>query len=207
MPRQAVYSPAVQRLVLTTALLAGCSYTPPTPVAYVTHGPARQQRVTPLAALPATCDGMTMGCQPGYLFSVASATRMSLELGGLGLVDSEIINAELRRRHTSTQASEGSVQTTTTVTGATWMDLDPVARRTFLSELGIHGVLRATVGLGVPHGMAGQRTVTVTVQVTRLADDALVWQSECHVETGDFHSESQAVELATQCALESGTLW
>ncbi len=41
----------------------------------------------------------------------------------------------------------------------------------------------------------------------RLADETLAWESECGVETGDFHSEPQAVELATRCALESATLW
>jgi hypothetical protein len=219
-----LYRPAVFRLVSLSALVCGCSFTPPTPVAYVAHGPAFGQPVTPLAAMPVNCDAMTLGCLPGYQLAVANATRMAIEFGGYSLVDSELINAEMRVRFTRTRqdlgtastatltngtitGTTGTTETTTEVTGRTWIDLGAAERRDLLKDIGIRGLLYSTIGLGVPHGMAGQRTVTVRIALARLADDAVVWQSECGVETGDFHSEAQALELATKCALESGTLW
>lgn len=205
---------------------AACKFTPPTPVAYVTHGPAFGHEANPIAALPVRCGGATLGCLPGYRHAVASATRMALELGGVSLVDSELINAELRMRTTRTHRSQselelpsaqlgqpaettviGSSQTTTEVTGATWETLPPGEQQSLLQAIGVGGLLHATISLGTPHGMAGQRTVTVQLAVTRLSDGALAWQSECGVETGDYHAEPQAVELATRCALESATLW
>jgi hypothetical protein len=192
-------------------VLAACSFTPPTPIAYVKRGPAYGQLVTPLAALPVSCGTTTMGCMQGYKVAVANATRMAIEYGGFSLVDSELINAEMQRRYTHTKetASFGGTQTTETteLTGRTWHDLTTQQQRDLLTVMGIKGVLHATITMGIPHGMAGQRTVTVAIAIARLSDEQLVWQSECGVETGDFHSEPQAVELATRCALESGTLW
>jgi len=157
-----------------------------------------------------------MGCMPGYLYGVASATRIALEYGGYTVVDGELINAELRRRSTvTTETSQrGAIVPTPTttdveteVTGRLWSDLPILEQRELLSAMGVRGVLRAQVALGTPHGMAGQRTVTVGISLARLDDDLLVWQSQCDVETGDYHSEAQAVDLATRCALESATLW
>jgi len=192
-------------------LLAACNFTPPTPVARVRRGPAAREFTSPLAALPVTCEGTSMGCMPGYLYGVASATRIALEYGGYTVVDGELINAELRRRTTRTRESQsGTVatsETQTEVTGAVWSDLPLLQQRELLTAMGVRGVLRAQVALGTPHGMAAQRTVTVGISLARIEDDLLVWQSQCDVETGDFHSEAQAVDLATRCALESATLW
>ena len=197
-------------------LLAACNFTPPTPVARVRRGPAAREFTSPLAALPVSCEGTSMGCLPGYLFGVSSATRIALEFGGYTIVDSELINAELRRRSTvTTETSQrGAIVPTPTttdvkteVTGRLWSDLPILEQRELLSAMGVRGVLRAQVALGTPHGMAGQRTVTVGISLARLDDDLLVWQSQCDVETGDYHSEAQAVDLATRCALESATLW
>lgn len=208
------------------ALLGACKFTPPTPVAYVTHGPAFGQEANPIAALPVRCGATTMGCVPGYQYAVANATRMALELGGVSLVDSELINAEMRMRTTKTRSSTseyeqsspqigqpaqttatGTRETTTEVTGATWESLPPGEQQSLLTAMGVRGLLHATISMGTPHGLSGQRTVTVQLAVTRLSDGALAWQSECGVETGDYHAEPQAVELATRCALESATLW
>ncbi|MEO8703884.1 MAG: hypothetical protein ABI867_27795 [Kofleriaceae bacterium] len=183
--------------------LIGCSFTPPTPIAYVRKGPAYGQLVTPLAAMPVECARTTMGCQPGYKVAVAAATRMAIEFGGYSLVDSELINVELQRRQTHTENDS----TTTELTGRTWLDLPEQQRRDLLMAMGIRGIVTTTIAMGIPQGMAGQRTVTVAIAVSRLADDKLVWQSQCGVETGDFHSEPQAIDLATRCALESGSLW
>jgi len=184
--------------------LLGCNFTPPTPVARVRRGPAAAEFTSPLAALPVSCAGTSMGCLPGYLYGVASATRIALEYGGYTVVDGELINAELRRRTTRTT---NDVVTETQVTGAVWSDLPVIQQRELLSAMGVRGVLRAQVALGTPHGMAAQRTVTIGISLARLEDDLLVWQSQCDVETGDFHSEAQAVDLATRCSLESATLW
>lgn len=194
--------PALLRLAFAVTLV-GCNFTPPTPVARVRRGPAAAEFTSPLAALPVSCEGTSMGCLPGYLYGVASATRIALEYGGYTVVDGELINAELRRRTTRTTDEV----TQTEVTGAVWSDLPVLQQRELLSAMGVRGVLRAQVALGTPHGMAAQRTVTVGISLARLEDDLLVWQSQCDVETGDFHSEAQAVDLATRCSLESATLW
>ena len=148
-----------------------------------------------------------MGCLPGYLFGVSAATRIALEFGGYTVVDSELINAELRRRSTVTTEGTGGSEQTTELTGRLWSDLPILEQRELLAAMGVRGVLRAQVALGTPHGMAGQRTVTVGISLARLDDDLLAWQSQCDVETGDYHSEPQAVDIATRCALESATLW
>lgn len=205
--------------------LAGCHFTPPTPTAYVSLGPAHGQPLNPIAALPVRCGSFTEGCFPGYEAAVASATRMAIELGGGTLVDSELLNAEMRLRVTRTVTSKGGSPppptqpnpyapppsdpstTTTEVTGATWTSLPPNEQRTFLEQIGVRSVLSTTLLLSSPQGLSGQRTVTVRLALMRLADDAISWQSECGVETGDYNSEPQAIELATQCALEGATLW
>ena len=211
---------------MALALGGACKFTPPVPLAYVSHGPAFGQPINPIAALPVTCGFTSMGCQIGYLVMVANTTRMALELGGGSLVDSELINAEVRLSTTRTRGSLQTVRTTpdqvgvmpstttqttahstTEVTGTTWLELPPLEQRALLEEMGIRSVLRATVSLGMPHGLSGQRTVTVQLALLRLADSAIAWESECGVETGDYHSEPQAVELAARCALESATLW
>jgi hypothetical protein len=197
----------VLRRLAMLGVLAGCSFTPPTPRAYVRFGPARDQLVTPLAALPVTCGTTTMGCLEGYKVAVASATRIAIEYAGFTLVDGERINAELQQRTTQITETADRLIEQVEITGRTWVDLEPQQQRDLLTAMGIRGLFRAEVSLGVPRGMAAQRTVTVAVAVTRLADEALAWQSQCSVETGDYHSEPQAIELATRCALESVSLW
>lgn len=203
---------------LLLLVLGGCAkYTAPTPVAYVSHGPAFGQPLNPIAALPVTCGSATLGCHQGYLVAVASATRMALELGGGSLVDSEMINAELRRRTTKTRevtisaqpGGEGwrDQQVQVEVSGLTWLDLPAEERRALLEQLGVTSLLTATISMSIPRGMAGQRTVSVQVVLRRLDDDTVAWQSECGVETGDYRSEPQALELAARCALESASLW
>lgn len=199
-------------------LLAACAFTPPTPQAYVRRGPAFGQVVNPVAALPVACGAATMGCLPGYKIAVASATRIAIELGGYTVVDTELINAELQRRTTITReitrelahettGAPAHEEATTTVEGRTWLDLPPHAQRELLMAMGIQGVLYGTISMSTPQGLSGQRLVTVEVAVARLADGQLAWQARCGVPSGDYHSEPQAIELATRCALESGTLW
>lgn len=195
------------RRCLPIAALVGCSFTPPAPVAYVRLGPARDALVTPLAALPVACARGTMGCREGYKRAIANTTRMAIELDGWSVVDGERINAELGRRETRTEATAFGERTIEDVTQQSWLDLPEQQQRDLLTAMGIRGVLHTTLALGIPHGLAGQRTVTVAVGITRLSDEAIVWQSQCSVETGDYHSEPQAIELATRCALEAGALW
>jgi len=198
---------AVFRTAVLVLALAACNFAPPTPMAYVRRGPAYGELPTTLVAMPVVCERTTMGCMPGYLFAVASATRIAMEFGGYSLVDGELINAEMQRRSTRTVESDGGEQTDVDLTGRTWADLPIQQQRDLLAAMGVKGVFQAKVAMDIPQGMAGQRTVTVLISISRLVDDALILQSECGVPTGDFHSEAQAVDLATRCALESGTLW
>jgi hypothetical protein len=203
-----IYHPSALALWATLALAASaCKYSAPPPRAYVIHGVAHSTPISLLAAVPAVCERTTMGCVDAYRVAVDNTAKLYIEYHGYGIIESALINAELRTRRTSTVTSDAQTTVDESVVGKTWLDLQPEERRTLLADIGAQGVLQAVVGLGVPHGMAGQRTVTVRLVVTRLADDALVWQSQCQVETGDYHSEDQAVFLATRCALEASTLW
>ena len=89
---------SLARWSLLALVLGGCHFTPPVPVAYVSLGPAHGQPLNPIAAMPVMCGETSLGCQIGYQVMVANTTRMALELGGGSLVDSELINAELRLR-------------------------------------------------------------------------------------------------------------
>lgn len=186
-------------LALALALTTGCHYTAPTPQAYVTHGVALRAPITTLVALPVVCEGFSIRCEPSHQVAVAAAARLGVEYLGYSLIDSDLLNAELRVRRT-TQSDENAPQEE--VSGKTWFDLDTAERRGFLAQIGTHGVLHTSIGTGGP-----DRSVTVRLAVTKLEDDALVWQSQCRVQTGDYHDELRALELATQCALESMTLW
>src|SRR6185503_7857591 len=144
-------------------------------------------------ALPVTCKSEPGLCTPAYADAVASGTRMALEFAGYNLLDSELINAEMRRRATTTEQTtnaQGTVESTWTETsgGMSWSQLAPPKQRDLLVALGVQGILHTILTIGLPRGMASQRTVTVAVAVTRLDNDRLAWSSQCSVETGDYHS-------------------
>lgn len=186
-------------LALALTLAIGCRYTPPTPQAYVTHGVALRAPITTLVALPVVCEGFSIRCEPAEQVAVAAAARLGVEYLGYSLVDSDLLNAELRVRRTTEVGGSGPVEE---VSGKTWFDLDTEARRAFVAQIGAHGVLHTAIN------SSGYRDpVTVRLAVTRLEDDALVWQSQCTVATSDYHDKLRAMDLATQCALESMTLW
>jgi hypothetical protein len=194
-------------LRLALGLATGCHFAVPTPRAFVRHGPAHGEPVAVIAALPVRCGSTTMGCRPGYPIAVAATTRMALEFAGLTLVDSERINVELQRRATTTTRTADAERSETTIEGETWIQLDGERQGLLLRGMGIDAVLDATISMSNPRGLAGQRTVTIAIALSRLPDRRLAWQSQCSVETGDFNDEPLAIELATQCALESATLW
>lgn len=187
------------RLALALLLATGCRYTAPTPQAYVTHGIALRAPITTLVALPVVCEGFSVRCEPAQQVAVAAAARLGVEYLGYSVVDSDLLNAELRVRRTTEAGGSGPHEE---VSGKTWFDLDTEARRAFVAEIGAHGVLHTAINSG-----GYSQPVTVRLAVTKLEDDALVWQSQCQVATGDYNDELRAMDLATQCALESMTLW
>jgi hypothetical protein len=208
-------------------VLTGCPWTAPTPLARVYHGPAFRAPAQTLAALPVVCATEPELCTPAHAAAVANATRMTLEFAGYSVVDSELLNAEMRRRTTkaavpvaarapdlepAAQRNEfrpppNAIPDESEVSGGvTWTQASPAQQQDLLGAIGVDAVLQTRVGFGVAHGLSGQRTITVSMTVSRL-DAAVVWASSCDVETGDYHSNEQAIELATRCALESATLW
>jgi hypothetical protein len=213
------------RWLLVLCVLAGCPWAAPVPIARVQLGPAHREAITVLAALPVQCTADPSLFTPAHAAVVASATRMALEFSGYSVVDSELINAELRRRSTRTIPSGGGfahaaparggfgppasgTYTETEITGgATWAEVSPARQDALLAVIGVQGLLRTIVTLGRARGLASQRTVTVSVEVSRLADARLAWHTDCSVETGDYHSTEQALDLATRCALDSRALW
>lgn len=187
-------------LALALLLATGCRYTAPTPQAYVTHGVALRAPITTLVALPVVCEGFSIRCEPSQQVAVAAAARLGVEYLGYSLVDSDLLNAELRVRRTTEGGESGPLEE---VSGKTWFDLDTEARRAFVAQIGAHGVLHTAINSGGGY----RQPVTVRLAVTRLEDDALVWQSQCQVATGEYNNQLRAMDLATQCALESMTLW
>ena len=189
------------RPVAAALLLTSCRYHFDTPVARVHHGPAVRDHLDPLAAMPVTCPA----CSPAHLDAMTNATRMGLELAGHEVVDTDVINAESRRRtslsHDSHDESEG-----TTVVGQVFTELPPAAQKELLTSMGVHGVMRADLFLGPPLGAHLDREVTVTITVHRLDDDAIAWTSRCTTMSIGMYPEP-AIQAAVQCALEGKTLW
>jgi hypothetical protein len=152
------------------------------------------------------------------------ATRTNLEFAGYTVVDTELLNAEAWRRTTTTTAitparvprvPQHDVKGAPIAPareeierfgGASWADAPADERHRMLMAMGVDGMLATEVRTGRARGMARQRTLTMRVVVTRL-DGALVWRSECDVETGDYRSDEQALDQAARCAVESASLW
>lgn len=203
-----------QQGVIVVGLFAmgACSLHVPTPLARVTKGPAFDDPPFKLLALPAVCRSADFAqCHPAHEKAVDSAARMSLEFAGYTLVDSEQVNSHTRARieHTSETRSGTSTEETSevTVTGTTFGEATPAQQRALMVEMGLDGLLHASVLMGPARGASQQRTVQVQLQVTRIRDDRLAWSTRCSVETGDFHSTEQAIELATRCALDGAALY
>ena len=194
-----------------TSLASACAITTPTPLARVRRGPAYDQPPALLLGLPATCNTATAGgCEPAYQRAVDMATRMAIEYAGYSLIDSERVNLELRQRREHIASSESLGASAEAheveVTGSTWADATPAERQALVRELSIDGLLLTTISFGEARGWSAQQTVRVGIAVMLAATDQLVWRSQCSVETGDHHSTTQAIDLATRCALEAATL-
>lgn len=188
----------LSRLFAAALLVTGCRYHFDTPVARVHHGPAIRDHLDPLAAMPVTCPA----CTPAHLDAMTSATRMGLELAGHDIVDTDVINAESRRRTTlAHDESEGS-----TAFGQTFAELSPTAQKELLTSMGVHGVMRAELFLGPPLGAHLDREVKVTITVHRLDDDAIAWTSRCTTRSVGMYPEP-AIQAAVQCALQGKMLW
>jgi len=80
-------------------IMTGCMWANPTPVARVQHGPAFGNKPRIVVAMPVTCLADPTLCGPSHQRAVAEATRMALEFDGYSIVDSELVNAEMLRRH------------------------------------------------------------------------------------------------------------
>jgi hypothetical protein len=148
--------------------------------------------VSPLAPMPVACKDVGQYCSEPQKIAVMIQTRMDLEFAGYTIIDGETVNAEMQKR---------------TAPGTTWTDLPVEEQRAMLVAMGAKGILTMNITFGMPHGMAQQQMVTVSIGITRAEDNALVWSSRCSVETGDYHTTERAIQLGTQCALESSTLW
>ena len=187
-------------------LAGGCSLATPPPQARVRLGPAFDQppgRILALATECRTAEEDT--CNLGHQLAVAAEARMSLEFVGHRIIDSETVNLHANR------APVGAVPDPTASPEATqkqtilW-DLKEIQKYSaLLLSMGIDGYLYSRISVGPPRKMAQQRTVAVEISVARVADQAMAWRSTCRVETGDYYSLDQAVELAARCALDSAT--
>lgn len=188
---------------LLASLLVGCGFHPDAPLARVHRGPAYGARVDPLAAAPVACTASA--CNPELLTAIASATRMALEFRGHNIVDTELINAEARRR--TATAENGTVTGEKLTTGIPFLELPAAAQLELLASIGVQGALYTSLDVSPPHGADLAMTVRVTLEVKRLSDNDLVWRSRCSAETGNQRTLQQAIHAAAECALESEALW
>jgi hypothetical protein len=178
----------------------GCLWNAPVPTARVQHGPAFGDKPATLVAMPVTCMASPDLCSSPHQLAIASATRMDLEYDGYTIVDSELVNAEMLRRHQLTGQADQ------VIAGRSWAEASPDERRELLHGMGVDGMLTTQITIGGARGMASQRTVAVELAVLRL-DGQLVWWAQCRAETGDYNSTEEAMERATRCALASSALW
>ena len=203
-----------ERFLLSAALavIGACSLSVPTPLAIVKKGPAFTEPPTRLLALPAVCRSADADqCEPAHAQAVDSAARMSLEFAGYWLVDSELVNRYVLQRNERSNEGRSGASTTevseVTVTGTTFSDATPAEQHAMLDDMGLDGLLQSSILMGPARGLSQQRTVQVSLRVIRAKDDRMAWTARCSVETGDYHSTEQAVELATRCALDSAALY
>ena len=202
-------------LALLCVGAVACQLSLPPPMARVRRGPGFAPAPTKILALPAVCEAESEGiCLVAHQKAVDVTTRMSLEFVGYRLVDSELVNIYLRERveriRTTTAESYGVIRDQETrsveVAGVGWDQATVEERQRVLGEMGVDGFLASRIVMGPMKNVEGQRTVEIHLVVTRVHDNALVWRSRCAVETGQYHSIDQAVDLAARCALEGANL-
>ena len=180
--------------------IAGCQLYPDPAHARVYHGPAYGTHPTTIVALPA----QPADCSEEQCRAVATAARMSLEVAGYTIVDAELVNAEMRRR-TTTSNTDVHTAKRTEVEGKTWQDASPAEQARLVDDIGAEGVLEtAIVKSDGDHVYTRRFTVALTM---RTVDGRVIWRSDCADEGGDTKDERQALESATRCALESVMLW
>lgn len=185
---------------------AGCSLTPPIPVAHVRLGPAVASPPQVLLALPSVCNASSGDCAEQHRNAVAIATRMSVEFGGYTMIDSDRVNLELRQRRERRFTSETSDSRTVEITGALWVDATPAEQREVLDSMAIDGLLVVKLSFSEAEGMSQRQQIRVAVELRRVEPAEVVWSSHCTAESGDHHSTAQAIDLATRCALEGALL-
>ena len=201
--------------LLVSLALTACVVHTPVPQARIKRGPAFRAPLKKILALPTDCSSADDGlCTPAQGEAVDATTRMSLEFAGLRLVDSETVNSYLRLRVTREQRSVRTENGQVTSSGeqtavdretdeATWSTTTTERRRELLGEMGVDGYLTSLITVGEVQNLENQRTISVTVTITRASDGAIAWSSRCSVETGRFYFADEAVEVAAKCALES----
>ncbi len=134
---------------------------------------------------------------------------MSLDFQGYPIVDSELLNAESRRRTVKTLQHEGDPEPKVveeTSTGKDFQELSTDEQRELFNSIGVLSVLRASVDMGsqgsnVLRPLFGPLTVEFTL--SRLSDDAMVWRTRCTVHTGNSNTRETALETAARCALDA----
>jgi hypothetical protein len=191
------------RIAALVLWCGGCALAAPIPLAHVQHGPAIDQPVHRIAALPTRCIASSPDeCQPGYAIGIDALARMELELDGRIVVDTETVNVRTRDR-LEVVSGDDPATAQTERGGTAFADAAAADQQAVLDGLAIDSVLGALVVIGPPRGFGGSdRTIEVDLQLVRRRDDALVWRSRCAVIAGNDTWE-RALERATRCALEA----
>lgn len=187
--------------IAAAAVVSACRVTLPVPEARVRRGPAVARPVTKVLALPSVCRYDL--CTGGQRFAVAMKSRMALEFAGYRIIDSERINLFLGNRTERDRRALASEVGQVTVRGATWADATPAQKHVLLRKMGIDAILKTAIDFGPTGGAAGDRLVTVRLELVTPDGQRLRWSSRCAVSAAGPSGFDKAIELATECSIQS----
>ena len=136
-------------------------------------------------------------------------TRMGLELAGYTVVDTELVNAEVRlrlkRTREDTVGKDMERIHEELSDSRAWTQLAPGEQRELLTELGVDGVLQASIVMGYSTGAFEER-VTIRLAVEQL-DGTVAWRADCGVRTEGDEPRDVMIERVGRCALDSEAMW
>lgn len=183
----------------------------------VRAGPAHEQLLRRIVALPATCGMLTalqnehghlrdnkvtnaLACTRRLIASVDALVRSYLEFDGLDVIDSETVNAMAFTRLERLFTENGVTEVASNVRGARFADASPRAQDEILAELQVDGLVDTTIWVGAGVGLSARRGVEVQVRVLHVPTGDFMWMRRCWLEAG-FESNRVLALEAARCAV------
>ena len=206
----------VSRALLAAVVLFGCTSAElAKPVYYAHRGPAAQQTVRRVVALPATCGSLSMTaeyvggtptvlsqrCLPSFLPPTDQLIRSQLDFLGFQVIDSEKVNAVTASRREIITRHGLAESTRVEKHGSLFADATPIEQAAILRELNADAVLNTRILIGSDTGVGKRRSVVVQVRLRAADDGRLIWVHRCEVEIGGIEMDVDGIQAATRCAM------